>query len=66
MGLDFKNRLKDALRPAPIGAECTDCRQVFDLENLYEGLCERCSLEEAYWYTEDPREEWTYVRDQAL
>jgi len=68
MGTDFRNRLKDALRPNL--EQCSDCDRLYEPSALFEGLCERCSLEEAWWYgghpEDDPRAEYTFVRDLAL
>ena len=48
MGTDFKNRLKDG-RTENMGVQCEGCDDVFDVEAIGpDGLCEACSLEEAY------------------
>lgn len=79
MGEDFRNRLKDGrLNDWPLpeaegaedGVQCGDCDRVFDPAELFDGLCEDCSLEQAWLdsdpRSEDPRNEWTFVRDAAL
>lgn len=75
------NVVAAALPPGAEPAECAGCRQVLREDELFDGLCEQCFLleeqerEEAYWLAveegffdevEDPRDEYTFQRDQRL
>jgi hypothetical protein len=70
MGSTFRRRLEDgpaaasSILPQPkaeLGAECEECRGVFDPDQLFDGLCERC-----YLGAEGPMDDWSFARDFRL
>ena len=69
MGDTFRRRLADGPQeplqfpePKVPMVECDGCRTVLREDELFDGLCETDALE----LREDPRDDWSFVRDFRL